>query len=190
MTTNINDAIPWYTWSCVHWLEEWLTKEMTVFEWGSGGSTIFFAHRCKAVVSVEHNAPLVAPLFETLQNLGLHKNAHIIIEPPENYHIQEYESQDEHYANTHNFKNYARAIDRYPNEYFDLVAVDGRARPACIIHAIPKVKPGGILLLDNAERYYYTAAVDKIPRSWKQIAFYDHGPFIHYRWLTVIWRNE
>lgn len=189
MTNILSDARPWYTWETIHFLEQFLTKDMLVFEWGSGGSTIFFARLCKAVVSIEHDRALVAPLFETLQGFGLHKNTHIIVEPPEHYSIPEYESQDSGFDGW-NFKNYARAIDRYPNEYFDLVAVDGRARSACMKHGVPKVKPGGILLLDDAERHHYTKGADCVPKSWKMIPSYDHDPFNWYRKLTVIWRNE
>jgi hypothetical protein len=33
--------------------------------------------------------------------------------------------------------------------------VDGRARPACLVHGMPKVKVGGLLVLDNSDRDYY-----------------------------------
>lgn len=187
MTKILSDATPWYTWSAIAWLNDFLKPCMDIFEWGSGGSTIYFASRCASVISVEHDKPLVPELWASIQELGIQHKAHIIIELPEDYYIQEYESQDKAYADTHNFKNYASTIDRYPQGHFDLVAVDGRARSACMRHAIARVKPGGALLLDNAERYHYTPGVDAIPKDWQQICFYDHGPFIHYRWLTVVW---
>jgi hypothetical protein len=49
--------------------------------------------------------------------------------------------------------SYAAFIDRFPDHSFDLVIIDGRARAACIQHAIPKVKKGGYLLVDDSERY-------------------------------------
>lgn len=190
MTVDPNDAIPWYTWATVHWLESWLRPDMRVFEWGSGGSTLFFAARCAQVISVEHDRELVPPLFQRLQASGLHHKVTFHICPPDDYYLPEYESQDPHYASTHNFKHYASAIDQYPDGHFNFVAVDGRARPACIKHAIPKVAPNGVLLLDNAERYYYTAGVDLIPADWTMVCMYDHGPGNWYRWLTNIWLRE
>lgn len=54
-----------------------------------------------------------------------------------------------------NFRNYASQIDQFPDEWFDLVVVDGRARPSCVMHSIKKVRMGGMLLLDNSDREYY-----------------------------------
>ena len=49
--------------------------------------------------------------------------------------------------------SYATFIDSFPDHSFDLIVIDGRARAACIQHAIRKVKKGGYLLIDNSERY-------------------------------------
>ncbi|MES1224680.1 MAG: hypothetical protein ABUT20_54815, partial [Bacteroidota bacterium] len=38
-----------------------------------------------------------------------------------------------------------------------LILIDGRARTSCIKHAVGKLKPSGFLILDNAERKYYTS---------------------------------
>jgi hypothetical protein len=38
------------------------------------------------------------------------------------------------------FEEYVRKIDVYPDESFDLVVVDGRARTACRYHTIKKIK--------------------------------------------------
>jgi predicted O-methyltransferase YrrM len=51
------------------------------------------------------------------------------------------------------FRKYAAAILGYPDESFDLVFVDGEAscRDWCIANALPKIKPGGYLLLDDSD---------------------------------------
>lgn len=46
-------------------------------------------------------------------------------------------------------------IKKFPDNYFDIVLVDGRSRPSCLFHSLNKVKKGGLLVLDNAEREYY-----------------------------------
>jgi predicted O-methyltransferase YrrM len=53
------------------------------------------------------------------------------------------------------FRSYVEAIDAYPDASFDLVVVDGRARPSCLRQAIPKLRPRGLLVLDNSDRDYY-----------------------------------
>lgn len=47
--------IPWIVPEATIFLKGLLTKDMSVLEFGSGGSTIFFARRTKNVVSYENN---------------------------------------------------------------------------------------------------------------------------------------
>jgi hypothetical protein len=42
-----------------------------------------------------------------------------------------------------NFEQYAKSIDLFPDNYFDIVIVDGRSRPSCIQQGIPKLKKTG-----------------------------------------------
>lgn len=53
--TTMSLGLPWMTYDAIAFLEEITSEENNVFEWGSGGSTIFFAARCKQVISVEHD---------------------------------------------------------------------------------------------------------------------------------------
>jgi len=49
------EAIPWYTYCVINFIESRINKEMNVFEYGSGNSTIWWAERVNSVVSCEHN---------------------------------------------------------------------------------------------------------------------------------------
>jgi hypothetical protein len=48
---------------------------------------------------------------------------------------------------------YVRAISRFKDASFDFVLVDGRIRDFCILAAIPKIRPGGMLIVDNINEY-------------------------------------
>jgi hypothetical protein len=48
--------IPWIVKEAIYKLDELLTKDMDVLEFGSGGSTLFFSKRAKSVVSFEDDA--------------------------------------------------------------------------------------------------------------------------------------
>src|SRR4051812_5548373 len=54
--TPLDLEIPWFSYSAIDFLEEFLSKSMTVCEYGSGGSTLFFAQRTASVFSIEDNA--------------------------------------------------------------------------------------------------------------------------------------
>jgi hypothetical protein len=53
------------------------------------------------------------------------------------------------------YYNYYSKVNEYPDEYFDFVLIDGRARVNCGKNAIDKLKSGGIFILDNSERQRY-----------------------------------
>ena len=45
--------------------------------------------------------------------------------------------------------------------YEDVIAVDGRDRVNCVKHAMPKLKPGGVLVLDDSHRPRYREAFER-----------------------------
>ncbi len=47
--------IPWVTYPFIDFIKGRLTKDHTIFEFGSGNSTLFYANYVKKVVSVEHD---------------------------------------------------------------------------------------------------------------------------------------
>ena len=49
----IRSGLPWLAWGAVDFLDRFLTRSHAVFEYGTGGSTLFFANRAKRVMSVE-----------------------------------------------------------------------------------------------------------------------------------------
>ena len=50
-------------------------------------------------------------------------------------------------------ETYEGVAGTIPHNSLDFALVDGRRRLACTKMVLPKIKPGGILILDNAERY-------------------------------------
>jgi predicted O-methyltransferase YrrM len=70
------------------------------------------------------------------------------------------------------FALYVKQIDEFPDEYFDIILIDGRARPSCIKRSVSKVKPGGLLILDNSEREYYLAKAIEYLKAFQRNEFY------------------
>jgi hypothetical protein len=88
------------------------------------------------------------------------------------------------------YKKYATVIDQFPDEYFDVVLVDGRARPSCMFHSLRKVKKNGLLILDNADRPYYLKAFHDKLKNY-QLVVSATGPAPYSPWFTQtnIWRR-
>src|SRR5678816_686272 len=54
--TPLDLEIPWFSYAAIDFLDDFLRSDMNVCEYGSGGSTLFFAGRVRSVVSIEDNA--------------------------------------------------------------------------------------------------------------------------------------
>jgi hypothetical protein len=120
---------PWFTAEALRALKGFVNKNMHAFEWGSGKSTLWLADRLRDVVSVEHD-PAWHARVQVMLNEAQVRNAHVKLADP---------------------AEYAEQIAPYPDGCFDLVIVDGADRNACIRAAASKVRPGGWIIVDNAE---------------------------------------
>jgi predicted O-methyltransferase YrrM len=168
---------------------------MSVFEYGSGGSTLFFARKIRRLVSVEHDKYWYGQVSSALSRKGFSNCEYILHEPNSNnlredpaYDFKSYTSTIQIYKGM-TFRNYVKSIDKYPNGSFDLVFVDGRARSSCIPHCVNKVKPGGFLMLDNSNRLEYMDAISLLA-DYKRTDFSGIGPYSLYGWQTSLWQIE
>jgi len=122
------NPIPWYTYPAIDFLRQLDFSTKTVFEYGSGQSTIFWSQAAKSVVSVEHDRKW----FETVSSKVGPKCQVIFESDPEAY---------------------VRSIDSYGN--FDIIAVDGIVRQLSRFHgakhALCHLNRGGLIILDNAD---------------------------------------
>src|SRR5579862_909721 len=59
--------LPWLAYAAIDFLDDFLKPNMTVCEYGSGGSTLFFARRVKWVFSIEDNQEWFRVVSEKLR---------------------------------------------------------------------------------------------------------------------------
>jgi len=135
--------LPWFSYASIDFLEDYLKPHMTVCEYGSGGSTLFFARRVKSVFSIEDNSKWLELVTRRLEEKSIH-NAKLKLCPFDFKNPVGFEESD-----------YLHAI---PNERFDVIVVDGTeewtpVRPFCFQKAEASVKPGGIIIVDDSWRY-------------------------------------
>jgi hypothetical protein len=163
--------LPWLTVLAKNYVEQYLKgkekQNLKVFEYGSGGSSLFFLKYAEEVVSVEHNQAWFNKLSDRIKTKETKAwKGHLIkpevLDDSLLYTLDpakplDYFSSNTDYSNA-TFKAYASFIDSFPDQSFDLVLIDGRSRPSCIYHSMRKVKKGGLLVLDNAERKHYLSA--------------------------------
>lgn len=186
-TNKITDFLPWMNYEAISHLKKILHKEMLVFEYGSGYSTIFFALRTKKIVSIEHNHNWYLNVKSIFNKNKIENIEYKLIEPElldeqsvKNRDFTDFNlffTSDEEYKN-YKFEAYVKEIDNYPDKFFDLIVIDGRARPACIKHSLAKVKSDGIILIDNTEREYYLKSLIEtgLLSGWEIKTYTAHIP--------------
>lgn len=185
----LGDGLPWMTYETIDWLSGHLTKEQRLFEWGSGGSTMFFSHHVKDVFTVEHDPVWYQTVVKTIKSKYCNNISITLVEPAKSTNIDPWYMSTSLEYKDYSFQAYISTIDIYPDAFFDVVVVDGRARPGCMGHALPKIKPGGYLILDNSERALYKMGKDLLA-DWKNVLTINGaGPYSSIFWETRIWQK-
>jgi len=135
--------LPWMSYAAIDFLDEYLTRSMKVFEYGSGGSTLYFSQRVASVVSVEDNPEWYERVKQRLSDRGV-TNVSVKLLPFNFKDPVGFESSD-----------YLQAL---ASDQFDVLVIDGseewtQVRPMCFRFAERFVRPGGIIVLDDSWRY-------------------------------------
>jgi predicted O-methyltransferase YrrM len=135
--------LPWFSYAAIDFLVTFLQPELRVFEYGSGGSTLFFARRVKSVYSVEDNFNWFELVSQRLEKKGL-SNATLKLCPFD-------------FKNPVGFED-SPYLNALGEGHFDVIVVDGseewtQVRPACFHHAERQIKKGGIIVVDDSWRY-------------------------------------
>lgn len=159
----LNPNHPHFTPQSIIYLENYLNTKMIVFEWGTGKSTSWFSPRVLKVISVEHDTIWYKKAVKNLKSKGLNNiEIHYVLpmNPDELKSFSwpsdwKYFDLLKHHPKKTQFFRYISKIDMYDDEYFDCIIIDGRERVGCLVYAIPKLKPGGIIVLDDSFRPKY-----------------------------------
>jgi len=149
---------PWWTFAAADEVEAFLADRVDarVFEWGSGASTVWLSTRASSVTSVEHDAAWARQLVPVLPG-----NATLILVEPRPCESPATASSKAGFAGL-DFTDYVAALDEVEGD-FDVIVVDGRAREACLARALRRLRPGGLVVVDNVERGRYRAAIGSLP---------------------------
>lgn len=157
------DPLPWVTYSFIDFIKTRLNKDLVVFEYGSGSSTLFYAERVKRVVSVEHDE-------------NWYKK--IVGSKPANSEMI--------YTQLTTDGEYARKAATL-NEKFDMIIVDGRDRVNCCKHSLNALSHHGVLVLDDSERTAYSPARSQLKKAgFRELSFSGISPGLFYLKATSV----
>jgi hypothetical protein len=170
-----NQDKPWLTPGAVEFLDATLTRDMTALEFGSGRSTAWYSRKVGRLISVEH----AAGWFEQVSNDLARRKCdnvdyrHVPLNHPE--------SEPEH-PSYDPLPDYVAVAASLSDGSLDLVVVDGHYRTACIAAVLPKLKPGGLLLVDDANMWPGNSP--PVPADWPEVSRTTNGLK-----STLVWRK-
>ena len=155
----IRQGVPWISWPCIDYLSSYLRPGHKVFEWGGGGSTMFFLAKDCFLTTVESNEFWRQQLEERIPSARRDRWQLRLLPSDSNE-----DPRVELYI--------ASVLDGAP---WDVVLVDGWRRRTCVLRARATVRPGGLLVVDNADHPQF-AGLPELMHGWERLEFRGLGP--------------
>ena len=162
-----SEPIPWVTYSFIDFIADRIQKDHTVFEFGSGNSTFYYAQRAQKVVSVEHDKTW----YDKISSAIPLNSAMVFCE------LQ----KDGDYSKM----PLNRGIK------FDIIIVDGRDRVNCCFHSPGALSERGVIVLDDSERDIYASAISFLKKEgFRELSFSGISPGLFYRKSTSVFYKD
>ncbi len=124
---------PWLTSDAVTLLDQLLKSDDVGVEFGSGRSTLWFVQRLKHLTSIEDNHVWYALVEKRINALSLQSKID--------------------YRFCEKLDSYVNQVNSFADESIDFCLVDGEVRDKCALLMLPKIRSGGLMVVDNANWY-------------------------------------
>lgn len=143
-------AVPWLTPEVIDFITNFLAKiaKPNILEFGSGCSTIFFASTNPAnLISVEHSATWFRFMQDYIADHDITVDLRLI------------------------GHDYYQECNKFSTNYFDFILLDGKDRMACLqaVRDLNILKPGGVVMLDDADLRDKYQVADDIMQGWQKL---------------------
>lgn len=161
------EPLPWYTYAAIDLLENKPKTDLSVFEFGSGGSTLWWAKRVAHVTSVEHSEPWVEEMRPKLPDNVVYIHEPLTPDGP-----------------------YSRAAAATGRNY-DIIVNDGRDRVNCARNALGSLTDKGVIVWDNSDRPRYEEGYQFLHAAgFRRVDFNGMGPINSKPWMTSIFYRD
>lgn len=157
------NPIPWYSYPAIEFLRTVDFSDCSVFEYGSGNSTLYWEKHAEKVTAVEHDAKwyeFFSHNFSERINAELRENK----------------------------IDYVSAL----SGMYDVIVIDGPWRDLCAERAVKHINGDGIIILDDSQRGQasdeYKRALKTLQQDERflQLDFYGFTPITPYTKVTTL----
>jgi hypothetical protein len=132
----------------VQFLEERLTKDLSLFEFGSGNSTSFYASLVKDVTSVETDEGWLAHVRKSM---------------PANVNLIPFDM---------NGGGRYCELASLQQHKFDVIVIDAEDRVDCLREAPASLSDKGVIVLDDSQRDAYSGGIEAaLKQGFRKLAF-------------------
>jgi hypothetical protein len=158
------NPVPWYTYPAIEFLDRLDFSESTVFEYGSGNSSLWWSGRSHRVISVESDAEWHGRISAAAQSMS-------------NFDYRLAKGKEDYVLAS----GLANA---------DVVVIDGKYRFECARHLIDGLGTGALrakmIIFDNSD--WYPRSIFELSKrlGWTQVDFAGFGPINDYTWTTSV----
>jgi len=151
--------VPWLAPDATEAVESFLRADMDVFEWGSGGSTCWFAKRVRSVTSMEHDLDWYESVAGEIDALGLTNIKQLFIKDRDDY------------------------IHGRVGVY-DVILIDGEpgTRIECLKLAMNRLRKSGMLVCDDFEW-------DEFSEGRELLSDWEKASYIKENHSTILYRR-
>jgi hypothetical protein len=140
--------VPWMNYNLIAFLEERLTRNMKLLEFGSGYSTLFYTYHIDDVTSIEGDQLW----YETTRKMVGERAKLIYMDPDAN-------------------DDFGPVLSSL-NEVYDVVVIDGRNRVQCAMATCEILSDQGVIIFDDSMREKHREGIDYLlARGFKKIDF-------------------
>ena len=158
-----HNPLPWFTYPAIEYLSQFDLSQKTIFEWGSGNSSLFFAKICKTIVSVESDKEWFNYVSQDLS-----ENQKIFL-------VEE--------------EKFSDFIDEKSIKY-DIIIIDSLRRYDCAVKAINHLNEGGLIILDNSDWHPNTSELLRNSGNLIEVDMHGFGPINSYSSTTSLYLHR
>jgi hypothetical protein len=154
-----HELLPWYTYPAIEYLQQLDFRDKTIFEYGCGNSSLFWAERAAKVISVDDDDRWYNEVLKNKKG-----NQELILAKDKN--------------------EYICSINIFDLKY-NVIIIDGNYRYDCAVMAINNLENGGIIIFDNSD--WFPKSIEYLrQQNLIQVDFSGFGPAIGFTWSTSI----